>query len=235
MSKIIVVDGPPGSGVTLTAIKLAQEIHAKANQPVVYISSDTLVPTMGIIFPHIKKNKQHSLGRVLDRTEIQPDHVLAEMNTPVSMVNMGYLGYLAGEDSFTYPEPTDGKVHNLFQSLGAIAGYIVVDCDRDREDLISGIARGLADCTVNIINPDVRSMSYYKSNPISTDALKVMNLHNGNMYLPIREVVAHFKGVPYSIPFSKELQRQELNGTLSQYLKDGGYRRAMSAIAKAVM
>lgn len=236
MSKIIVVDGPPGSGVTSIAIKLAQEVFAITGKTVLYISPDMLIPTMGLIFPHSKfKNKLHSLGKVLEHPEIKPNDVLAEINTVSNMDNIGYLGYLAGENAFTYPAPTDDKIHGLFRALLTFCDYVIVDCDRSRADLLSSIAHGYADFTVQVITPDLRSMVYYGKDVPTDEKIKVMNIQHLDVYLPQEEVASHFNGVHFTLPYSKELKEQEFNGDLSQVLTDVKYRRVLTQLAKAVI
>ena len=235
MSKLIAVNGPPGSGKTITSLKLAQEIYAITHKSVMFVSPDHVIPTMGIIFPHSKQAKIQSIGKTLDRTNIYQDDVIAATNTTKFMENFGYLGYKTGEDQFTYPAPTDGKITDMFQSMKQIAEYIVVDCDRDQNEQISSLARGYADHVISLFNPNLQSMSFYGQNLIPEGTIKTMVILDKDLLLPQKEVIAHFRGTNAKIPYSRAVKQQSLNGTLTQFVKDSGYRHALTQLAKAVI
>ena len=235
MSKFIVLDGPPSSGVTSLSIKLAQEIFALTGKSVLYLSPDILIPSMGLIFPSAKKGRLRSLGKALDRADIQPDDILKEVNTVPNMDNIGYLGYVSGENVFSYPALTDDKVHALFRALIDLCDYVVVDCERSKADLISNLAHGYADFNIQVINPDMRSMNYYGADIPGDETIKVMNTIHNDMYLPDDEVASHFNGVHFKMPYSQELKKQEFTGALPQLLTDVKYRRVLTQLAKAVI
>lgn len=235
MSKIIAVDGPPGSGKSTVALKLAQEIYSKTEKPVLYMSADLVVPCLGIIFPSTKAQRLNSLGRALDRTDILPEDVMAQIVTSKFMENFGYLGYKVGEDVYTYPSPNDDKVIELFEAMRQIAEYSVIDCDRNPEDLISALARGQSDHIVQVFNPDLRSMAFYGRNFENEKGIRVMNIMDNDLFLPIKETANHFGGIKYKLPYSKEVKKQCIVGTLPQYVKDHAYRSVLADIAKAII
>lgn len=235
MSKIITVNGPPACGKSTVALKLAQELYHMTHKPVLYLSADLIIPCMGVIFPYSKQSKLQSLGGILDKVDIYQEDIMAHTVTSKYMENFGYIGYKTGEDQFTYPTPTDGKIRDMFASMMQIAEYIVVDCDRDQNDQISSLARGLASVRIQIVNPDLRSMSFYSNNPIPEDTMKVMNIMDRDIYLPIEETVNHFRGVTARIPYSQQAKQQSYDGTLPQFVKDPTYRLAMARLAKEVV
>lgn len=51
----------------------------------------------------------------------------------------------------------------------------------------------------------------------------------------ITEVANHFKGVDFTLPFSRALKQQTITGTLSERLPDAKYRSVAAEIAKAVI
>lgn len=235
MSKIIAVNGPPGCGKSTVALKVAQEIYALTHKPVLYLSPDLVIPCMGVLFPSTRPQKLHSIGHALDKTDIFQEDIMAETVTTKYMENFGYLGYKVGETYFTYPTPTDDKIADLFQSMRAIAEYSIIDCDRNQDDLISSLGRGNADHLIQVINPDLKSMSFYGQSLTTEGAIKVMNLLDKDLYLPIKETTNHYKGIDFKIPYSRAVKQQGITGTLPQFVKDPGYRMAMAALAKAVI
>ena len=235
MSKIIAVNGPPGSGKSTVALKLAQEIYALTHKPVLYLSPDLVIPCMGVIFPSTRQQRLHSIGRALDKTDIFQEDIMAETVTTKYMENFGYLGYKVGENYFTYPTPTDDKIADLFQSMRAIAEYSIIDCDRNQDDLISSLGRGNANHLIQVINPDLRSMSFYGQTLTPEGSIKVMNMLDKDLFLPIKETTSHFKGIDYKIPYSRAVKLQGISGTLPQFVRDAGYRMAMASLAKAVI
>lgn len=235
MSKIIAVEGAPGGGKSTVALKLAQEIYAQTGKPVLYLSPDLKIPCMGIIFPSAKAARLCSVGRALDRTEILPEDVMAQIVTSKFMENFGYLGYKVDEDELTYPTPTDDKIYGLFNAMKEIAEYSVVDCDRDENELISSIARGEAEKIVQIFNPDLRCMAYYGKHFDKSNGIKVMNIMDKDIFLPTREVSGHFGGIEHIIPYSREVKQQGIVGTLPQYVNDRAYRSALAKVAKELI
>lgn len=235
MSKIIAVDGPPSSGKSTVALKLAQEVYALTHKSVLYINPDIMIPCMGILFPSSKQAKLYSIGAALDRAEIVKEDIMKVTVTSKYMENFGYLGYKTGEDLYTYPTPTDDKIDELFNAARIMADYIFIDCDRNPDDLISVMGRGAADQIIQVINPDLRSMSYYGSKLVPEGRLKVMNVMDKDLYLPINETVGHYHGVDFKLPYSRAVKQQGITGTLPQFVKDPVYRNAMSGLAKAVI
>lgn len=106
----------------------------------------------------------------------------------------------------------------------------------DDEDM----AKSHADMLVQLITPDLKCMAYYSSNSGmfelgAENRIKVMNISDKDLFLPITEVANHFKGVDFTLPFSKALKQQTITGTLSERLPDAKYRSVAAGIAKAVI
>lgn len=112
MSKMIAVCGAPGSGKTTAALKIAEEIYYAKKGSVIFLSPDLNVPCLAYIFPNCKEAELYSVGVALDRTDIYREDVLRQMNHVKTMENFGFLGYKAGENSFSYPKATEDKILN---------------------------------------------------------------------------------------------------------------------------
>lgn len=235
MGKIIVVSGPPGSGKTTVSVKLAQEIYAAAKGRILYFSPDMLIPTLGVLFPSYRKEKLHSIGSVLDRIPLSAEDILSVMVITKEMDNLGYLGYRSGEHPYTYPALTENKALELLSSLKESSDYLIVDCDRNRDNLVSILARSVADQVVYVHNPDLRSMLYYATEPMPASAVKVMNILDGGVFLPIQEANAHFGKFSHTLAYSKAVREQMLEGDLTKYVQDVGYRASLHKLATEVL
>ena len=237
MGKMIAVCGAPGSGKTTAALKIAEEIYYAKKGSVIFLSPDLNVPCLAFVFPNCKEEELYSVGVALDRTDIYREDVLRQMNHVKTMENFGFLGYKAGENKYSYPRPTEDKILNLFSILRELADYVIVDC---ADGLISSMAKSHADMLVQLITSDLKCMAYYSSNSGmfelgAENRIKVMNISDKDLFLPITEVANHFKGVDFTLPYSKALKQQTITGTLSERLPDAKYRSVAAGIAKAVI
>lgn len=239
MSKLIVICGSPGSGKTSTGLKLAQGLNALKNESVLFVSLDIVTPTIEYLFPHSNSNGFHSLGEIMNRTNIYREDVMRQIITDNRISNLGYLGFLLGENQYTYPTPTEDKIIELFHCLREITEYIVIDCVSDNTDLLSKLAKQEADCVVHIISPDLKGMTYFATNrdvfTRNTDkTVTVINTTERDLYLPIQEIQNHFQSMPFVLPYCYDLKKQMITGTLSEKITDRKYREGMSRLIKAV-
>lgn len=234
-SKLIAVNGPPGCGKTTLTLKLVQEVHEKTKKKVIYLSPDTMIPAMGLIFPKREKGSLKSLGKALENVNLANTDILGVILISKSMENIGYLGYVPGEGPHTYADLDEKKVQEMFRILKENYDYIFVDCDRNREDLISSIACGLSDHLIQIVNPDIKSVAYYGFEEIRDDAVQVLTLLDNNIYLPIQDIKARFPKIQFTILYSKAAKMQMCEGELMDYLKDPVYRKGMKPIVDLIL
>lgn len=242
MAKTIAVCGSPNSGKTVTALKLAKQIYdsKKSKTTVVFVSPDMTTPTLGFLFPNSKDLEMYSLGVVLDKTDIFKEDIIRQFVTTKTMKNFAFLGFKLCENKYSYPEPTENKIVQFFSALEGIADYIVVDCTSDENDLISNIAKRDCDVAVQIFNPDIKSMVYYASCinqflMIEGKKIKVLNIMDNDLYLPIDETKEKIKDISFVIPYSRPIKQQMIIGTLSESLHDAKYLNVIGEIAKAVV
>ena len=242
MAKLIAVCGAPASGKTTFSLKLAMEINSlepDKESNTVFLSPDLNVPSMSLIYPRCKKEELYSLGPVIDRTDIYRDDLLKSMNGVKTLSNFGMLGFVCGENRYSYPSPTEDKVMELLSWCKKLAKTTVVDCCSG-DDLISRLAIANAEVIVQLISPDIKSAAYYSScgelpEELTVRRIKLLNMTDANRYAPVAEITAQMKGVDYTLPHSEALKQQMLTGTLTERLNDNSYRKVVKAIAQAVM
>ena len=240
MSKVIAICGSPGSGKTTIGLKLAQNLCRHQKESVLFVSLDLVAPTLGYLLPHHKATGLHSLGEVLNRTNIYREDVMKQIVTDNHLSNLGYLGFLLGENPYTYPRPTEDKIMELFHCLREIAEYVVIDCTSDNTDLLSALSQREADSVIQIISPDLKGMTYFTSNKELCvgnphKITMVINVTERDLYLPIQEMKNHFKSNPIVLPYCFRLKQQMITGTLSEKTTDRKYREVISTLTKAVI
>ena len=123
----------------------------------------------------------------------------------------------------------------LFHVLKEEFDYIVVDCDRNREDLISSVACGLADHLIQIINADIKSVAYYGFEPMQERAIQVLNLTARDVYLPIQETKDRFPGIKYTVLYSRKVKMQMFEGELMDFLKDRVFRKSIKPLVELLL
>lgn len=241
MSKIIAATGAPGSGKTTAAFKIAQEIYCgTSDNRVIFLSPDSLVPSVALLFPNYRPDELYSLGAVFDGTDICAEDVLKNSVVTKTMKNFLCLGYKAGENRYSYPEPTSDKADALFKALREIAGYIVVDCTSQENDLVSKKALVCADSVVLVVSPDIKSMAYLSANmnslgSVSENCLKVLNITEKEIFSPVEDVKTTLKDVCCTLPYSRQLKQQMLDGRLQERTTDRKYLTGLSALTKKLI
>ena len=240
MGKMIAVCGSPNSGKTTAALKLAQEIYGLKKTTVMFLSPDLNVPCMAYLFPNGKDNELYSLGAALDKTDIYREDVLRQTVNVKTMQNFGFLGFKLGENRYSYPQPTEDKILQLFTVLRDSCDYVIVDCTCDSDDMVSSIAKRDCEIAVQMFAPDMKCISYYASCVnqfilIEDKRIKVLNTMDKDIYLPIHEAETHFKGMDYKLPYERDLKQQMITGALSERLGNCKYRSEIERLAKAVI
>ena len=240
MGKMIAVCGSPGCGKTTAALKLAQGIYGIKKTSVIFLSPDLNVPSMAYLFPNGKDSELYSFGVVLDKTDIYKEDVMKQTVNVKTMQNFGFLGFKLGENRYSYPRPTEDKVLQLITVLRDCAEYVIVDCTCDPDDIVSSIAKRDCDVAVQMFSPDMKCIAYYASCVnqfllIEDKKLKVLNVMDNDVYVPIYETETHFHGMDFKLPYERNLKQQMITGTLSERIGAGKYRSEIERLARAVM
>lgn len=243
MSKVIAVWGSPGSGKTSLSVKLGQEIYNNKKSTILLLHPDMSVPVLAVLFPNRKTNELYSIGIPLSKTDISPEEVTAQIITTKNIQNLGFLGYAAGENKYTYPAPTEDKIKAMLSVLRTLADYVIVDCVSSHGDIISTIVIKEADTILHLSTPDLKSMAYFSSQlPLFADPayktaghISILNIPDADLYMPVDDVKAYFKDIIFTLPFSIELKQQMLSGGLSEMLKDKKYRAKLAEISDRVI
>ena len=241
MAKLIAVCGAPGSGKTTVAFKLAQEIYLSTSDcSVTFLSPDIIVPSVGMLFPSYTPDSLFSLSAVLDCTDISDDLIMGNLVTVKNMKNFGCLGFMSGDSKYSFPTPTKEKVMNLLDVLSAPEGYVFVDCSNDDSDLISKQAIARADHIIQVITPDLKSMTWLNSYGDKITAgleqcIKVVNITENELYIPLEDVCTHLKNVACVLPYCRQVRQQLLDGRMYDRLNAKEYKKRLSGLVNRVI
>ena len=241
MAKLIAVCGAPGIGKTTVAFKLAQEIYLSTSDcSVTFLSPDIIVPSVGMLFPNYTPDSLFSLSAVLDCTDISDDLIMGNLVTVKNMKNFGCLGFMSGDSKYSFPTPTKEKVMNLLDVLSAAEGYVFVDCSNDDSDLISKQAIARADHIIQVITPDLKSMTWLNSYGDKITAgleqcIKVVNITENELYIPLEDICTHLKNVACVLPYCRQVRQQLLDGRMYDRLTAKEYKKRLSGLVNRVI
>ena len=243
MAKIIAVWGSPNSGKTTFATKLARAIYDEYQSTVIVVYADMETPTLPVIFPNYKKEDLFSVGVPLSKTEITQENVISQIVTVKNKMNFGFLGFTDGENRYTYPEFDEAKVRELYSVLGTLADYIIIDCTSSLSNKLSRVAVLQADEVIRLASPTLKSISYFASQfPMYADPvfrlerqIEGLNVPDEDLYMPIEDAKAHLSEVCFTIPYSRAVKQQMLDGKLYQAVNDKKFNDKFRAITEKVV
>lgn len=243
MSKIIAVWGSPNSGKTTFATKLARAIYEEYQATVIVVYTDNESPTLPIIFPNYRNEELCSVGVALSKTEVDKHEVVKQMVTVKNKQNFAFLGFTDGENRYTYPSFDITKVRELYSVLTSLADYVIVDCTSSLKNPLSKVAVREADEVIRLSAPNLKSITYLASQlPLYVDPMFRLEEHiqgicvtDEDLYMPIEEARSHLNDVRFTIPYSRAVKQQMLDGNLYEVVNDKKFNDKFRAIVYKVV
>lgn len=240
---ILAVWGSPGSGKTVTAVKIAKYL-ADRKQNVVLLLCDMTAPMLPCICAPSELEGEHSLGSILAATHVTEPLIKHNLVTLKKNSYLTILGMKKGENEYTYPPYCEVQAKELIHELREVAPFVVVDCGSYiANDILSAVALMEADSVLRLANADLKSISYLSSQlPLlrdsKWDADKQYKVAANVKPQQAGEQIGQALGsVAFTLPHSQELEEEYLAGTLlaDLSLKDSRqFRKEIEKITKEV-
>lgn len=235
---VLAVWGSPGSGKTVTAVKIAQHLAMKKKN-VILMLCDMTAPMLPCICPRADLDCDRSLGSVFVAQRITANLVKSNLVPHKRFAHLALLGLRKGENEYTYSACTKEQAEELIESLREIAPYVVIDCSSYiANDILSAVSLMQADSVLKLANCDLKSVSYLSS---QLPLLSELRKDGENLYKIAADVkpeqAAEQLGAVFTLPHSRELEEQYLSGRLLDdlSLKDSrAFRREIEKICKEV-
>ena len=243
MAKTIAIWGSPHSGKTTFATKLARSIYEEYQSTVIILYTDMETPTLPVIFPNEKSENMTSVGKALAELEVTQDNLVKQIMTVKGKVNLGFLGFKDGENKYTYPKFEESKVLAMFSVLDSLCDYVIVDCTSNLGNPIARVAIKCADQVIRLASPELSSISYFSSQlPLYGDPMfrleehvTGLNVPNEDLYMPIEDAKKRISDVRFTVPFSRDVKQQMLDGRLYFKVADKKFNEKFKAIVEKVV
>lgn len=240
---MLAVWGSPGSGKTVTAVKIAKHL-ADRKKNVVLLLCDMTAPMLPCICPPSELECEHSLGSILAATHVSEPLIKHNLVTLKKNSHLTLLGMKKGENEYTYPPYSEVQARELLDGLREIAPVVIVDCGSYiANDILSAVALMESNSVLRLANADLKSVSYLSSQlPLlrdsKWDADKQYKVASNVKPWQAGEQVSQALGTAaFTLPYSKELEEQYLAGNLLSdlSLKDSRqFRKEIDKICREV-
>lgn len=217
---VLAVWGSPGSGKTVTAVKIAKYLASKKKN-VILLLCDMTAPMLPCICPPSDLECERSLGSVFAAQHISENLIKHNLTTHKKMPYLTMMGLQKGENEYTYAACTKEQAEELLDGLRQIASYVVVDCSSYiANDILSAVALMEADSVLRLVNCDLKSVGYLSS---QLPLLKELDWDEDKQYKTAANIkpqqaadrIGQVLGnVAFKLPYSTELEEQYLAGTL---------------------
>jgi MinD-like ATPase involved in chromosome partitioning or flagellar assembly len=241
-SKFAAVWGSPGSGKTLTAVKIAKAL-SENKENVLIVGCDDETPLLPLLLPSASETQ--SLGGLLALPALSQIAVLQHCVPFGKSEYISLLGYKLEENVMSYSEYSLQRAKELFSLLRRLADYVIADCSSHLTDnILSAAALETADVTFKVVNADLKSTVYIRSQKLLLqdsrfrykDQINILNnVLPSQDTCPIREALG---GVCYTLPHMDALKEQYDTGRLLDTVfgrEAKQYEPVIKAIGKEVL
>lgn len=234
---VLAVWGSPGSGKTVTAVKLAKAL-ADDGRNVTLLLCDMTAPMLPLISPGLDSACRRSLGSVLAVPHVSDILVKNNCITFKRLPNLALLGMLRGENEFTYPPYSAEQAKELISALRELTPYVVVDCGSYiANDILSAVALMEADSVLSLGGCDLKTVSYFASQIPVLEGAKMDMEKQYRVSSNVKPRQAESRAGAFKLPYSPEIEEQYLSGKLLDDLamKDSReYRSELKRMIKEV-
>lgn len=211
--QMLAVWGSPGSGKTVTALKIAAEL-AKWKENVIVVLCDNTAPALPTILQG-KNVSGASLGAILSAPVITQELVMKNLAACKESPYIAFIGYAAGENVYTYADYTKERAVDTLVLLRHIADHVIVDCASVLADQVfSTAALEVADSVLRLCPCDLKGISYYMSClPLIADRKFKSDKHihvltQPHPYPGGAEYENAYGGVRFCLPYSPAVEEQ---------------------------
>lgn len=217
---MLAVWGSPGSGKTITAVKIAKMLSARKKN-VILLLCDMAAPMLPCICPADALESNGSLAGVLAAARISENLIKHNLVTFKRNSCLAVLGLLERQNEYSTPPFTQKQVVELLDGLRQIAPYVIVDCGSYiGNDILSAVALMEADSILRLANCDPKSVNYFASQLPLLDGpewdmdkqYKVAS--NVKPYQAADHIGKVLGDTAFVLPYSQELEEQYLAGNL---------------------
>ncbi len=202
---LLAVWGSPGSGKTVTAVKIAVYLAERGRQ-VILLLCGSAAPELPCLCP---APEPRSLGSVLSAAHVTRN-LLRNHLVSSPLENLRLLGMRRGENARSYPPGGSAQAGELLNCLRAEADCVVCDCAASlTEDALSLRALLEADRVLRLSPGGAKAASFFASQlPLLREGRQ-----HGRHWLVSVGSGSRGKG-DFSLAFPPELERQRTSGSL---------------------
>jgi MinD-like ATPase involved in chromosome partitioning or flagellar assembly len=161
-NQILAVWGSPGSGKTVTVIKIAKALESMKHSVAIVLCDDE-IPMIPILLPNGKQHNYLSIGELLSQPRISQAEIL-KYSIPYGNDNISLLGYILEDNEMKYPEYSPSTAKSLLISLSRLVDNIIIDCSNHiSSNVLSIVSLESADVVLRVVNASLKSYMYIRS------------------------------------------------------------------------
>ena len=180
-TKILMVTGMNGSGKTTISFKIAQELENLGNN-VCIVNFDSISPLSTI--KNNYNNYNVSIAYVLTKETIITQKDIYSAMIPITD-NISIISYIYGDTKDKYSRILNNRVRDFLELLSGIVDYIIIDTTSNIIEPENRQCIQMSDRIINIIEPDYKGLSYYKTFNRLIDRI---DTNNTNIFTVVNKV-----------------------------------------------